>query len=495
MKNFNEIVKLFPGMKFRGDINTSVKGITSDSREVEKDDLFVVYKGISRDGSMYINEALNKGASGIVVQSGRIERGDVNILELDEDDKKYSDTVLNLSKYIYNNPSDKLKIIGITGTNGKTTTSFFLRNILKIAEIPSGMLGTIRHMINDEKIIARNTTPPAVELVRLFGKMIKKNIKYVVMEVSSHALSIGRIEGIDFSGAIYTNFGRDHLDFHGSEENYFKAKKKLFSNLKTNSFACLYSEIKNINRILDTIKCPFFLYSLTGNNDRKVTYSARIIHQSTEGSSIVLNSNKNSVKLNIKIPGTFNVLNALAAFSAAEQSGIEIDAVKHGLETLEKIPGRFESITSSSVFSIYIDYAHTPEALNSLLTSLRKLLKRNGRLICVFGCGGDRDKIKRAEMGSIAELLSDKVIITTDNPRNENPMDIAEDILSGIKGKCELILDREEAVDVSIKNAKENDIVVICGKGHENHQILKDRTIDFSDNECVKKSLSRRGWL
>jgi UDP-N-acetylmuramyl-tripeptide synthetase len=395
-----------------------------------------------------------------------------------------------LSNKFFGYPSKKLKLIGITGTNGKTTTSYFCESIFKEAGYKTGVVGTLCTKIGEKVVKNFLTTPESYDLQEILSIMVKENIEYVIMEVSSHALSLERVKGCEFRVGIFTNLTQDHLDFHKNFEEYKNAKLKLFT-----EYANLSKEFKGVINVDDEngrfftnkMEKKYFTYGIKNKAD----ITGENLKFVPEGTEFFLKTPKNKIYLKLKLKGIFNLYNALAASGAAVAENIEIDIIKKGLEKLEYVPGRLEEIKGEN-FSVFVDYAHTPDGLYNILLALREISK--GKIILVFGCGGDRDRKKRPIMGEIAAKLSDYFIITSDNPRSEDPEKIIKEIEEGVKNVkgnfgYEIEIDRETAIRKALKIAKKNDTVIIAGKGHEDYQIFKDRIIHFDDREVVKKVL------
>ena len=467
----------------KGDIYKEIKNINYDSRKISLNDIFICIKGFTTDGHKYIDKAIENGASTVIIEDDlEISNNDITIIKVKDARKALAIMGANF----YNNPSKKMKIIGVTGTNGKTTTAFMIKDILESDGKKVGLIGTIANYIGKKEIHTERTTPESLELQKLFYNMVEEGVQYCVMEVSSHSLALDRVYGIEFEGSIFTNLTRDHLDFHKTFENYYKAKFKLFEK----------SGIKLIN-IDDNYGKS--VYNDCTEIDKDRTYSIGIKEDAYyKGFNEVFESRKTEfdVKLDenvehfiLNIPGDYNVYNALGAIVMTYKIGCNIKSIKKGIEdTL--VPGRCERVAREYdlPYEIIVDYAHTPDGLLNILKTARAFTK--GRLISIFGCGGDRDKVKRPQMGEIGERISDISIITSDNPRSEEPMDIINDILVGLKNNNHIVIEnRKEAIRKAIEIAKKDDVIVIAGKGHETYQILKDETIHFDEREVIKEIL------
>lgn len=468
----------------RGGLDIEISKIEYDSRKIEPKDLFICIKGYATDGHNYVQAALDKGAAAILCMD------DIEDIAADKDCTvvKVKDTrkamALAGSNY-YGNPKEKLKIIGVTGTNGKTTSTFMIKSILEEAGFKTGIIGTIANYIGDKKVETSRTTPESLDLHKLFCEMVDQEVKYVVMEVSSHSLYLDRVYGIEFCEGVFTNLTRDHLDFHKTFENYYDAKLILFRNSR-NSVINIDSDYGmkvwndiNGNKISCSIESP-----------ADVKAENLIMH--SRGVEFDLGYDNNTVRINLNIPGKYNVENALGSAGACLMEGISLEIVKKGLERMLCVPGRCEIVNygSNLGFDIIVDYAHTPDGLENILKTAREFT--TGRLISVFGCGGDRDRTKRPIMGDIGTKLSDIAVITSDNPRTEDPDLIIKDILEGVsKDNYIVVENRREAIKRAIETAKKGDVIVIAGKGHEDYQILKTGKIHFDEREVVKEILEK----
>ncbi|HQI16758.1 MAG TPA: UDP-N-acetylmuramoyl-L-alanyl-D-glutamate--2,6-diaminopimelate ligase, partial [Bacillota bacterium] len=392
-----------------------------------------------------------------------------------------------LASNFYGNPSQKLKLIGITGTNGKTTTTYLIKSIMEANKQKIGLLGTISTQIGDKIYISSRTTPEALDLQCLFREMADSDVDYAVMEVSSHSLELGRVEGCNFKIGIFTNLTQDHLDFHKTIENYRNAKKKLFYMVNGTSIINIDDEHGRI--IADELRNNG-IKLITYGIDNKADIMAKNIDITSKGVGFTIVTPEYEAELNISIPGKFSVYNALAAASAAYAEGLDRDVIREGLGKVDNVPGRSEIIKTKTPYTVIVDYAHTPDGLQNILASVKEYAK--GRIITLFGCGGDRDKEKRPIMGNIAGRMSDYCIITSDNPRTEEPMDIIRQIEAGIKSTgCDYICieNRRDAIKFALAMAKPDDIVLLAGKGHETYQVLKDRTIPFDERDIVEELL------
>lgn len=463
-----------------GEENIHINNIHYNSKEVSKGDVFFCMKGLKADGHKYAKAAFEKGAVAIIVENDIEELPNCTVIKVKDSRKALS---LASANY-YDNPSKKLKIIGITGTNGKTTSTYILKSILEEAGYKVGLIGTIANYIGKDRYEAERTTPESLELQKLFNEMVDKKVDYCVMEVSSHSLSLDRVYGIEFNYGIFTNLTQDHLDFHKTFENYFNAKLKLFensTNIIINTDDIYGRKIESyISRKLTNKK--IFKFSIDEASD----FMAKEITINEKGIKFSISYNDKKLSFNMPIPGKYNVYNALGCIRLALNEGISAEVIQKAINKVV-VPGRCE-ILGNDKFSVIIDYAHTPDGLSNILNTVKEFTK--GRLICVFGCGGDRDATKRPIMGKIAAEICDLCIITSDNPRTEEPMNIIKDIVNGVSRENYTIIEnRREAIKKSIDMAKQNDIIVIAGKGHETYQILKDKTIEFDEKKIVQEIL------
>lgn len=460
-----------------GDVEQEITNIHYDSRKIKKDGLFFCIEGYETDGHNFIDKAVENGAVFIICTKVPHDTKKVGVIKVEDGRKAMS----LLSSNFYGNPSKKLKLIGITGTNGKTTSTYIIKSMLETAGYKVGLVGTIANYIGDKKIESHRTTPESIELQELFSEMVSAGVEYCVMEVSSHSLYLNRVFGIKFNQGIFTNLTRDHLDFHKTFENYFRAKMILFEN-SNNSIINIDNEYGN--RVFKETLGRKVTYGI----DNEADIRAENIKMSSKGTSFNLRYKGEQVKTFVSIPGKYNIYNALCSAAACLEEGIPLEKVKAGLERLSSVKGRCEIVTKdyNLGFDVIVDYAHTPDGLQNILATAREFTK--GRLISVFGCGGDRDKTKRPIMGKIGSELSDIAIITSDNPRTENPIEIIKDIEAGIEKDNYIVIEkREEAIKEALKMAKKDDVIVLAGKGHEDYQILKHKTIHFDEREIIAK--------
>lgn len=454
-----------------------ITGITCDSRCVKEGYAFVCIKGAKSDGHDYANKALEGGAAVIIAE--RDLGLEVQIVVPDTH-AAYADMC---AKW-FGNPADSLKLLGVTGTNGKTSVTYMMKKILEKAGYKVGLIGTIQNMIGDEIIAAHNTTPNAYELNSLFALMKAKGCTYVIMEVSSHALDQSRVYRLNFEAAMFTNLTQDHLDYHITMDNYLAAKKKLFYMCKT---AVINSDDPYAEKLCEGLDCKITTYSLGDAS----TYSAKCVKYRPASVEYEFVSDSEIGHIKVNTGGKFTAYNSLCAAACAVEIGIPLATASAALSGLHGVKGRAEVVPTGRDFTVIIDYAHTPDGLKNILSTFRECEKN--RLIAVFGCGGDRDKTKRPIMGNIAAHYSDYAIVTSDNPRTEEPAAIIEDILEGMKGAVipvKVIENRIEAIKFAVSIAKKDDIIVLAGKGHETYQILKTGTIHLDEREVVAEALA-----
>lgn len=456
-----------------------ITGITDDSRKVEPGYAFVCIDGAAVDGHKFANEAVQKGAAVIICQR---DLGLQNQLILEDTRSCYAE----MCAAWFNHPSNQLRVLGVTGTNGKTSVCFMLKAILEAAGHKVGLIGTIQNMIGDEVLPAKNTTPGPYQLNELFSQMLNKGCDYVVMEVSSHALDQKRVHGIRFTAGLFTNLTQDHLDYHKTMENYLLAKKRLFF---MSDMAIMNFDDPWYSKMAEGVSCPIYTYSTISDD---ASYSAKNIMYSPTGVEFEFVGYSIIGRMHLHTAGRFTVYNAMCAAACAVNLGIPIQTVSRALDQMQGIKGRAEIVPTNRDFTVIIDYAHTPDALENILMAFREYEKN--RLVVLFGCGGDRDRTKRPLMAKVSAALADYLIITSDNPRTEDPQQIIDDITAGLAGtkvKYTVIPDRGEAIHYAIKTARKGDIIILAGKGHENYQIMRDRTIHFDEREVIKEALER----
>lgn len=460
-----------------------IKGITSNSQQVRKGFVFVAIKGNRQDGGAFIKEAIAQGASVVVrhrdAQKIKIPKN-VKLLRVDDCRKFLAGQI---SKF-YGSPSDKIKVVGITGTNGKTTISYLIEALAKKSGYTCGVIGTINYRFQGRAIPAKNTTPGSEELQKLLAKMQARKVKYCAMEVSSHALDQERVAQIHFSQAIFTNLTQDHLDYHKNLENYFQAKTKLFRHLPASSVAIINNDDSYGCRIQKLTGAQIITYGIK----RPSTVMAVDINFGMQLSRFTLVTPKMNVKIKTNLVGYYNIYNILAAVAWAISENLSINDIRSAIEKFKNVPGRLQRVNCKKGYSVFVDYAHTPDALSNVISALRPLVK--GKIIVIFGCGGERDKLKRPKMGKVVTELADYAIITSDNPRSEDPRRIIDDICAGIdKDNYCLMAERSEAIRQGLSLVKDGDCLLIAGKGHENYQIIKNKVLDFCDRKVVQECL------
>jgi len=485
-------------LELQGRKDIEIRGLTNDSRAVQQGYLFVAIKGHHHDGHRFLAHAVEGGAHALVVEQVEKEFSDVTVIRVPD-----TRVILReLADRFYGYPTRDMCLIGITGTNGKTTTSYLMESIWREAGIRVGLIGTISYRFNGNSREAPLTTPDYPELMRMIREMRDAGITDIIIEVSSHSLDQGRTMGFQWSRALFTNFSRDHLDYHATMEEYFQAKSRLFTALGGDQRKQGAQAIINMDdpkgRILEKMTTvPVVSYGLKGD----CMVRAADIDLSVDGVRFTLVTPAGSVPITSSLLGRINVYNILGAAATAYSLELELEAVKRGVEELAYVPGRLQPVENRRGLSVFVDYAHSPDALEKALQTLKPFAQ--GRLITVFGCGGDRDRGKRPEMGKVAGELSDWVILTSDNPRKENPAQIANEIEPGVREAglrrmeqnpsrgergYRIVLDRREAIRDAINTATDKDIVLIAGKGHERYQIIGKRRVRFDDGEEVERA-------
>ncbi len=479
----NELLESTPALEVAGNAHVEIGGIVCDSRQVKPGWLFVAIPGTRADGTGFIAEALSNGAVA-VVSEGRLELGR-DVVHVHVPDARRA--LAELANAFFGNLSARMDVIGVTGTNGKTTTSYMIRSILRAGGHVPGLLGTVAYEIGDHTIPAIRTTPEAPDIHSMFRQMLDHGCDAVVMEVSSHALALERVRGIQFRTAVFTNLTQDHLDFHQDMESYFSTKSMLFE-----SMAGVEGQTAVINlddpwgrRLVEERRLGVDV--LTYGFDDRAQVRADAIRLDLHGTRFQVETPWGSGKVRLKLLGRFNVHNALAAMAAGGLGGIGFRQMVGALEKLENVPGRLELVPNRRGRKIFVDYAHTDDALKNVLTTLREICK--GRLIIVFGCGGNRDRGKREKMGRVASELADYAIVTSDNPRREDPGMIAADVTAGFADadRYEVVLDRRAAIAAGIGKARRKDLLLIAGKGHETYQEFADTIVPFDDREVVRE--------
>lgn len=479
--------------RIEGNDQVEIGGIEMDSRKVKPGDLFICITGLSSDGHDYARQALERGAAALVVERDV----EVEIPKLFVKDTRFAMSVLSCHFFDY--PSHKMKLIGVTGTNGKTTTTYLLDKIFSDAGQTTGLMGTIQTKIGGETIEATRTTQESVDLQRNLARMAEVGTDACFIEVSSHALVLGRVKGARFRTAIFTNLTQDHLDYHQTMERYKEAKGLFFSRLDngyaqtpdSRQFAILNADDPASADYAQLTAAQVITYGVEQPSD----FRASNVSVTSKGTSFTLTSPDGQIDFSLQLFGKFNVYNSLGAIAAAWVEGIPLEAIKRSLEEVSGVDGRMETVNAGQEFSVIVDYAHSPDGLENVLTAVSEVA--NGNIITVFGCGGDRDRTKRPIMGEIAARLSDYIYVTSDNPRSEEPEAILLEIEQGIKqaglpgDRYELVADRREAIEKAIERASSKDVVLIAGKGHEPGQTIKGVTHEFDDRIVAKEALRR----
>ena len=485
MMNLEKIlhnVKIEKAFNFR---DLDVMGIALDSRKVQEGFIFVAQKGEETDGHKFIGKAIENGARAIVFEEDLDETvfdSDIIYIKV----KKTTSALGTMASNFYNDPTKKLKLVGITGTNGKTTTVTLLFRLLQSMGIRCGLISTIENRINDTVIPTERTTPDVLTLHSLLAQMVEEKCEYAFMEVSSHAVVQQRIAGLSFAGAVFSNITLDHLDYHKTFSNYIKAKKKFFDDLPSKAFALSNIDDKNGKVMLQNTKAKKYYYSLS---NASADFRAKVLDNSFDGLDIELNGKE----IYSPLIGKFNAYNLLAIYSVAILLGLNKEEVLVNLSAMKSAPGRFDCYRLSTGAVAIVDYAHTPDALENVLKTINEINIRNkGKIFCVIGCGGDRDKSKRPIMASIGQKYANVLVITADNPRTEKIEDIIEDMKQGLKkDKPEkqhfCIPDRREAIKIACTLSQKNDIVLVAGKGHETYQEIENKKHHFDDKEEVLK--------
>ena len=468
-----------------GDTNLSISGISFDSRQIKQNNIFIAIKGYDLDGHNYIDQSINNGAIVVVCESlpKTINKYEIVFIKV----KCSKIALYTISSNLYGNPSSKIDLIGVTGTNGKTTITSLLYKLFNNQGIKSGLISTINIEYEEFTENSKNTTPDPILLNHHLNEMVKRNIRVCFIEVSSHGIKQKRVFGKDFKGIVFTNLTHDHIDYHKTFKDYRDTKKEVFDTLNKKSFALINIDDKNGKFMTQNSSARVYTYSLKS----KSNFSCRIVEQQLNG--MLLNMENSEIWT--KLIGEFNAYNLLAIYSVGKIYEIDSLNLLTNISELNSVQGRLQSFLSNSNVTVIIDYAHTPDAVENVLSTINKIKKSNQNLITVIGCGGDRDKAKRSMIGKICSDLSYKVIFTSDNPRSENPESIIKDIVSGVSNynnnKILVQIERSKAIEEAKKNSEEGDIVLIAGKGHEDYQILKNKVIKFDDFKIAKKIFNK----
>lgn len=477
-KNVTELLNSIKILKTIGSVDKEISDVICDSRKAGEGVLFVAINGVSVDAHAFIPEVIGKGANVIVCETLPAEiNPDVCYLQVEDS----SIALAHIASWWYGFPSQKLKLVGVTGTNGKTTTATLLYELVQLLGFKAGLLSTVCNIIDKDVIPAKQTTPDSLSLNKLLHDMVEAGCEYAFMEVSSHACSQHRIDGLTFAGAIFSNLTRDHLDYHKTVTNYMNAKKMFFDMLPDNAFALVNSDDKAGAYMLQNTKARKLTYSLQNIAD----YKCKIIESRLNGTSLIINGNN----IEVLFTGRFNAYNLLAVFGAAIQLGFDREAVLIAMTQLVPVAGRFQTLSSPKGYTAIVDYAHTPDALINVLNSIKDVIGNKGNIITVVGAGGNRDKGKRPIMAREAATRSDKVILTSDNPRDEEPEDILRDMEEGLDNELRRnvikITDRKDAIRTATILAQPGDVVLVAGKGHEDYQEIKGVKHHFDDKEVL----------
>ncbi len=461
------------------DPETEITAVCYDSRKVTSGCVFVCIRGLKSDGHDYAEQAVAKGARLVVTERELV----VDCCSLRVENTRHALAVLSAN--FYGNPSTRFKLIGVTGTNGKTTTTYLLKSILEAGGAKVGLIGTNQNMIGERVLPAEHTTPESLELQQLFREMADEGAEYVVMEVSSHALAQDRVAGCGFEVGVFTNLTQDHLDYHGTMEAYLAAKARLFTMCAA---GVLNADDPASAAIMEVSTSKNFTYSI-GDDSADITAMNPVLK--AEGVEFTVVAKGLIGRAELGIPGRFSIHNALAAITTAMVLGLPLPQILEALKSAKGVKGRVEVVPTGRDFTVLIDYAHTPDGLLKVLTAIRGYAK--GRVVALFGCGGDRDRTKRPKMGKVVSELADFMVVTSDNPRTEEPGAIIQDILAGIEGTKTpyvVVENRKEAIRCALENAKPDDVILLAGKGHETYQILKTGTIHFDEREVVAEALA-----
>ncbi|TAL11362.1 MAG: UDP-N-acetylmuramoyl-L-alanyl-D-glutamate--2,6-diaminopimelate ligase [Nitrospirae bacterium] len=487
-----DLVKPLGEVTARGDLDREITGLTDDSRRVSPGGLFVAVKGAQTDGHRYLNQALSAGAGALVVEAGCVPAGTLDALGVPVVEVRDSRHALGvLASRFQGDPSHRLKMIGVTGTNGKTTTTYLCKSVLEAAGAKVGLVGTVAYLIGNERIDATRTTPGAVELQGLFRRMVDAASDAAVMEVSSHALALDRTAGCEFGTAVFTNLTQDHLDFHADMEDYFHAKLRLFAGLGSDSRAVVNLDDAYGARVSEATRARVWSYAI----DRPADLRAGDVRVSLDGVRFTAQTPAGAMALRSPLVGRHNVYNILAAVGVGLEQGIALPTIAEGVANLSNVPGRFERVEAGQPFTVVVDYAHTEDALFRLLTTAEAV--KTGRIITVFGCGGDRDRGKRPKMGRVGAVYSDIVVVTSDNPRTEDPEAIIREVIPGVqaglreagRGRYVVHVDRRAAIEEAVRTAQPGDLVLIAGKGHENYQIIGKDKHPFDDRVVAREAI------
>ncbi len=495
--NLDQLLKILPVKRVENWSDSEIGAITADSRQVKPGTLFVAIPGLTVDGHRFVPQAVAQGAAAIVTNH-YVEGCDCPQVVV----RNTQEALPFLASRFHGDPTQKMRMVGITGTKGKTTTSFLVDYLLSAQRRETALVGTVQMRIGKRVVPSKMTTPDAVTLQQFFAEAVASGVTHVVMEVSSHALVQRRVGGCSFDTGVFTNLSHDHLDFHRTLERYLDAKAMLFSQLGSSSvdtlkgrkFAIVNADDHASERILESVSVPTVTYGIT----RPADITANDLHLTPMGTRFVLGTPLGRFDVSLPLVGMFNVYNTLAAISVGLSEGLDLPAMIEALGCFGGVPGRFERIQMGQDFTVIVDYAHTPDSLQQVLETIRGFAR--GQVIAAFGCTGDRDRLKRPIMGEIAARLAEYVIITSDDPHGEEPEAIAREVAAGIRaaGRGErhydIIVDRREAIVHALRRARPGDVVLIAGKGHERFQVYKDYSVPFVDQEIIRDELNRMGW-
>ena len=483
----SELIKAIPTIKIRGTLDIEINNLTQDSRQVEAGALFFCVKGMVTDGHRFLKQAVEKGAVAVIVQDWPAECHNLTIIQVPD----VSKIIKEVAGVFYDYPDRKLQLIGVVGTNGKTTTTYLIKSILEAAGHKVGLIGTITNLIAAQALVAHNTTPGVLELQQIFAAMVKAGMEYVVMEVSSHSIAQGRVAGLTFRAGVFTNITQDHLDFHRTFEEYLRVKSRFFIDLPQTAWAIINNDDNHAEQIIDKTVARVITYGIAQLSE----VQAEKIQMTINGSKFIAVTSLGSISIDLKLTSECNVYNSLGALTVGLVMGVDPETIKRGLESVSGVPGRFQPVPEAKDFDVFVDYAHTPDGLENVLKTGRKLAAK--RLIVVFGCGGDRDRTKRPVMGAIAAKLADLTILTSDNPRSEDPARIIQEIELGFihanpPAQYFVEADRTKAIKKVIELAEPGDQIWIVGKGHEDYQEIAGRKIHFDDREVIRAALEEK---
>jgi UDP-N-acetylmuramoyl-L-alanyl-D-glutamate--2,6-diaminopimelate ligase len=470
-----------------------VQAVQYDSRKIQRGDCFVAIKGTASDGHRFVQNAISQGAKAVVIEDESMLPDPLcmhtGVIKIVVPDTRKALALMSANQY--DHPSRKLKLVGVTGTNGKTTTTHLIKSILEAAGEKVGLIGTIEYKIGEKNIPATHTTPESLELNELFSTMVNEGCSSVSMEVSSHSLDQSRVLGLDFNVAVFSNLTQDHLDYHKTMEEYFKAKKILFDSLSPSSIAVINKDDTWGEKLLSLIS---HVKTISYSTVTPATVWAKEVRLGIDGTTLIVNDEGDEFELKTPLIGRFNAYNVLAAYCAGKALGLSREIILRGIANVKNVRGRFERIASPAGWTAIVDYAHTPDALENCLNTIHDVLPKesHGKIITVFGAGGDRDKTKRPLMGKIAGDLSDIAIVTSDNPRTENPEQILDDVMRGITRHASVLRepDRRAAIERAVKAAERGDVILVAGKGHEDYQIIGKEKRHFSDREVIEGLVS-----